>query len=57
MKTYKIREDVWSDYEVSSELGPDVDLETRWTEEEIEADAENFKMSKEDFVDRYMEEV
>lgn len=57
MKTYKIREDVWSDYEASSELGPDVDLETRWTEEEIEADAENFKMSKEDFIDRYMEEA
>lgn len=56
MKTYRISNAVLNDYELLNELGSDANEGTRWTEEEVVTDAENFEMTAEEFISRYLEE-
>jgi hypothetical protein len=42
---------------IVDELGSMVNDDTRWTLEEVKEDAENFRMSPEEFIERYLDEV
>ncbi len=52
---YKIKYGL--DYQIYDELGPEVSDDTRWTEEDVRTDAQNFEMTVEEFIDRYLEEA
>lgn len=54
MKIYRMRNDL--DNNVIDELGCMVNEDTRWSMEDIEADAENLGMAPEEFINRYLEE-
>lgn len=54
MKFYKMRGDL--ENSIVDELGSMVNENTVWTIEDIEADAENFDMTSEEFSDKYLEE-
>ncbi len=52
---YKIRKGL--DYQIYDELGPEASDDMRWTEDDVRADAQNYEMSMNEFIDRYLEEV
>lgn len=54
-KIYRIRGELG--YEVEEELGWTIDRDMEWTLDDVKTDAENYGMSVDEFIDRYLEIV